>query len=233
MFDLFKGVLLLGVQGCGKSLVVKVIVGGFGVLLVWLDFGMLYNKYQGEMEKNLCEVLVSIELLSFCVLWIDEIEKGLVSGGGEDGGVLCCVFGYLFIWMVECKVKVFVVVIVNVVYELFVELLCKGCFDEIFFVDLFIVLVCVQIFQLYLECWKLLLVDFDLFVLVVVSEGFFGVEIEQVIVSVFYDVVGVGVLLDQMYLFVVLVQMCLLLVLMCEQVDVLCVWVQGCCVLVD
>jgi hypothetical protein len=130
-----KGVLLLGVQGCGKSLASKAIAGGFGVPLIRLDFGSLYDKYQGETEKNLREALSSCEVLAPCVLWIDEIEKGL-AGGGDDGGVSRRVLGYLLTWMAERKAKVFVVATANAVNELPAELLRKGRFDEIFFVDL-------------------------------------------------------------------------------------------------
>src|SRR5690606_17505967 len=91
-----KGVLLLGVQGCGKSLLAKSIAGGLGVPLVRLDFGTLYDKFHGETEKNLRAALESTELLAPCVLWIDEIEKGLASSTGDgDGGVSRRVLGYL------------------------------------------------------------------------------------------------------------------------------------------
>ena len=88
-----RGLLLLGVQGCGKSMMAKAIAGGFGVPLLRLDFGALYNKYHGETEKNLREALESAEQLAPCVLWIDEIEKGLASTGSEDGGVSRRVLG--------------------------------------------------------------------------------------------------------------------------------------------
>src|SRR5204862_5848746 len=103
-----KGVLLLGVQGCGKSLAAKAIAGGLGVPLVRLDFGALYNKFHGETEKNLRDALASAEQLAPCVLWMDEIEKGLASGG-EDGGVSRRVLGYLLTWMAERKAPVFIV----------------------------------------------------------------------------------------------------------------------------
>ena len=80
-----QGVLLLSVQGCDKSLTLKAIAGGFGVPLVRLDFGTLYNKYQGETEKHLRGALASIELLTPCVLWFDEIEEGLADGGDGSG----------------------------------------------------------------------------------------------------------------------------------------------------
>jgi SpoVK/Ycf46/Vps4 family AAA+-type ATPase len=97
-------VLLLGVQGCGKSMLAKAIAGGFGVPLVRLDFGTLYDKYHGETEKNLRAALASAEQLAPCVLWIDEIEKGLSAGSGDgDGGVSRRVLGYLLTWMAERK----------------------------------------------------------------------------------------------------------------------------------
>ncbi len=233
MLDPPKGVLLLGVQGCGKSLAAKAIAGGFGVPLVRLDFGTLYNKYQGETEKNLREALASTELLSPCVLWIDEIEKGLASGGGEDGGVSRRVLGYLLTWMAERKAKVFVVATANAVHELPAELLRKGRFDEIFFVDLPTAPVRAQIFQLHLERRKLPPADFDLPALAAASEGFSGAEIEQAIVSALYDAVGVGAPPDQTHLLAALAQTRPLSVLMREQVDALRAWAQGRCVPAD
>ena len=135
-----KGVLLLGVQGCGKSMLAKATAAGFGVPLLRLDFGSLYDKYHGETEKNLRGALAAAEQLAPCVLWIDEIEKGLASGG-EDGGVSRRVLGYLLTWMAERGGTagaggVFIVATANQVHELPAELLRKGRFDEIFFVDL-------------------------------------------------------------------------------------------------
>src|SRR5690606_10947075 len=127
----------LGVQGCGKSLAAKAVAGGFRVPLVRLAFGTLYNKYHGETEKNLREALQSAEQVAPCVLWIDELEKGLASSGGsDDGGVSRRVLGYFLTWMAERKSKVFLVATANGVKELPPELLRKGRFDEIFFVDL-------------------------------------------------------------------------------------------------
>lgn len=147
--DQLKGMMLVGVQGVGKSLVVKVVVGFWGLLLLCLDFVCFYNKYFGEIECNLCEVLCLVEQMVFCVLWMDEVEKG-IFGGDQDNGVSQCVLGILLIWMVECEVLVFMVVIVNVIDCLLFELICKGCFDELFFVDLLMLEVCVEIFCIYL-----------------------------------------------------------------------------------
>ncbi|MEW5835386.1 MAG: AAA family ATPase [Pseudomonadota bacterium] len=232
MLDPPKGVLLLGVQGCGKSLAAKAIAGGFGVPLVRLDFGTLYNKYQGETEKNLREALASTELLSPCVLWIDEIEKGL-AGGGEDGGVSRRVLGYLLTWMAERKAKVFVVATANAVHELPAELLRKGRFDEIFFVDLPTAPVRAEIFRLHLERRKLPVESFDLQALAEASEGFSGAEIEQAIVSALYDAVGAGAPPDQAHLLAALAQTRPLSVLMREQVDALRHWASSRCVPAD
>lgn len=228
-----KGVLLLGVQGCGKSLAAKAIAGGFGVPLVRLDFGTLYNKYQGETEKNLREALASTELLSPCVLWIDEIEKGLASGGGDDGGVSRRVLGYLLTWMAERRAKVFVVATANAVNELPPELLRKGRFDEIFFVDLPSDAVRAEIFALHLTRRKLPVEGFDLTALATASAGFSGAEIEQTIVSALYDAAGSGAPPEQAHLLEALAQTRPLSVLMREQVDALRAWAQSRCVPAD
>lgn len=227
-----KGVLLLGVQGCGKSLVSKAIAGGFGVPLVRMDFGSLYDKYQGETEKNLREALSSCETLAPCVLWIDEVEKGLASGG-EDGGVSRRVLGYLLTWMAERKAKVFVVATANAVHELPAELLRKGRFDEIFFVDLPKPEVRAAIFAMHLKRRKLDTNEFDLNTLAQASEGFSGAEIEQAIVSALYDASGNGGSLDQATLLHALQTTRPLSVLMHEQVDALRAWAQERCVPAD
>ena len=130
-----KGILLLGVQGCGKSLAAKATAGAFGLPLLRLDFGSLYNKYHGETERNLRESLQTAEVLSPCVLWLDEIEKGLATGN-DDSGTARRVLGSLLTWMAERRTQVFLVATANEVSELPPELIRKGRFDEIFFVDL-------------------------------------------------------------------------------------------------
>ncbi|MCX7513379.1 AAA family ATPase [Frateuria hangzhouensis] len=228
-----RGVLLLGVQGCGKSLAAKATAGGFGVPLVRLDFGTLYDKYQGETEKNLREALASVELLSPCVLWIDEIEKGLASGGGEDGGVSRRVLGYLLTWMAERKAKVFVVATANAVDQLPAELLRKGRFDEIFFVDLPTAEARAAIFELHLKRRTLDPASFDLPALAAASEGFSGAEIEQAIVSALYDTAGSGAPPDQDALCQAMAQTRPLSVLMREQVQALRAWARERCVPAD
>ena len=191
-----KGMLLLGVQGCGKSLLAKAVAGGFGVPLVRLDFGTLYAKYHGESESNLREALSSAEQLAPCVLWIDEIEKAIASGGEGDGGVSRRVLGYLLTWMAERKSAVFIVATANQVHELPPELLRKGRFDEIFFVDLPRADVRAEVFSLHLARRGFDPAGFDLQALAAAADGFSGAEIEQAVVSALYAAHAAGQDLD-------------------------------------
>jgi len=220
-----KGVLLLGVQGCGKSLLAKAVAGGFGVPLVRLDFGTLYDKYHGETEKNLRAALASTEQLAPCVLWIDEIEKGLASGGADgDGGVSRRVLGYLLTWMAERKSKVFLVATANQVHELPAELLRKGRFDEIFFVDLPDAETRAQVFELHLRRRGLRAEEFDLASLALAAEGFSGAEIEQAVVAALYAAHAEKRPLDTTLLQQELRNTRPLSVLMAEQVSALRAW---------
>jgi hypothetical protein len=130
-----KGVLLLGVQGCGKSLAAKAVAGIFGVPLLRLDFGALYSKWHGESERNLRESLQAAEALAPCVVWVDEIEKALAAGDG-DNGTSRRVLGGVLTWMAEQRARIFMVATANDISSLPAELIRKGRFDEIFFVDL-------------------------------------------------------------------------------------------------
>ncbi|HET9483900.1 MAG TPA: AAA family ATPase [Xanthomonadales bacterium] len=218
-----RGVLLLGVQGCGKSLAAKAIAGGFGVPLVRLDFGTLYNKFHGETERNLRASLASAEMLAPCVLWIDEIEKGLATGDSDDG-VSRRVLGYLLTWMAERKKPVFLVATANQVQHLPAELLRKGRFDEIFFVDLPSAEARREIFRVHLAKRGVELAGFDLDALAAASAGFSGAEIEQGIVSGLYAAHADGTALSQRHVTEELAQTRPLSVLMSEQVDALRAW---------
>jgi len=183
--DIPKGMLLVGVQGSGKSLAAKAVAGLWGLPLLRLDFGCLYNKFFGETERNLREALALAEQMSPCVLWVDEIEKGLASGD-QDGGVSQRVLGTLLTWMAERKSSVFMVATANVIDRLPPELVRKGRFDELFFVDLPEPEIRAEIFRIHLQRRELEPSAFDLAQLAAASDGFSGAEIEQVVVSALY-----------------------------------------------
>ena len=186
-----KGLMLLGIQGGGKSLAAKAVAGMWGLALLRLDFGALYNKYHGETEKNLRESLKMAELMSPCVLWLDEIEKGL-SSGESDGGTSQRLLATLLTWMAENTHQVFIVATANDISKLPPELMRKGRLDEIFFVDLPDDQSRQDIFSIHLDKRKQKPADFDLVKLANASEGFTGSEIEQAVVSSLYRAYGGG-----------------------------------------
>ena len=183
--------MLLGIQGGGKSLAAKAVAGMWGLALLRLDFGALYNKYHGESEKNLREALKMAELMSPCVLWLDEIEKGL-SSGESDGGTSQRILATLLTWMAENTHQVFIVATANDISKLPPELMRKGRLDEIFFVDLPDSSSREDIFEIHLSRRKQNVKEFDLNVLAKSSEGFTGSEIEQAVVSALYRAYGEG-----------------------------------------
>lgn len=181
-----RGVLMLGVQGAGKSLAAKAIAGSFGVPLLRLDLAALYSKWAGETERQLREALATAERMAPAVLWIDEIEKGIATGSDDhDGGVSRRVLGTLLTWMAERKARVLVAATANDIDRLPPELLRKGRFDEIFFVDLPDAVVREAIFRLHLAK-RAVGGDFDCGMLARACEGFSGAEIEQAIVAALY-----------------------------------------------
>jgi SpoVK/Ycf46/Vps4 family AAA+-type ATPase len=177
--------MLLGVQGGGKSLAAKAVAGRFGVPLLRLDFGRLYDKYIGETERKLRDALRTADVMAPCVLWCDEIEKGIsVDAGSEGPGRR--LLGSLLTWMAERRSAVFIVATSNDIASLPPELVRKGRLDEIFFVDLPDTEVRRAIFSIHLGKRGLDPERFDLDVLAAVSEGFAGAGIEQAIVSALY-----------------------------------------------
>jgi SpoVK/Ycf46/Vps4 family AAA+-type ATPase len=227
-----KGVLLLGVQGCGKSLAAKACAGGFGVPLLRIDFAALYNKYHGETERNLREALKAAEAMAPCVLWCDEIEKGLATSNSDDG-VSRRVLGSLLTWMNERTAPVFLVATANAVDQLPPEFLRKGRFDEIFFVDLPDAATRVEAFRIHLVRRELDPERYELAALAAASAGFSGAEIEQAIVSALYSAYGADAKLDQPRLLAALRDTRPLSVLMAEKVSALREWARERCVPAD
>lgn len=183
--DMPKGILLIGVQGCGKSLAAKATAGLFGVPLLRLDFGSLYDKYHGETERKLRESLKTSDVMAPCVLWIDEIEKGL-AGRDSETGTSQRVLGTFLTWLAEKKSRVFVVATANDISALPPELVRKGRFDEIFFVDLPRGPIRKSILEIHLKNRDQDPARFELDQLARAMRGFSGAEIEQVIVSALY-----------------------------------------------
>lgn len=183
-----KGVLLTGVQGCGKSLAAKVIAKEWRLPLLKLDMGRLYDKYIGETEKNFRKALDLAESVAPAVLWLDEIEKGLAStaGGTGDQGVSQRIFASFLTWLQENKHEVFLVATANNLSVLPPELLRKGRFDEIFFVDLPDEKEREVILQIHLNLRKQDPNRFRFPELVSATEGFSGAEIEQAVIAALY-----------------------------------------------
>ena len=185
-----KGILLVGVQGCGKSLAAKFVARQWELPLLKLDAGRLYDKYIGETERNFRKATTLAEAMAPVVLWIDEIEKVFAQGGsGEsDGGLSHRLFGSFLTWLQEKSASVFVVGAANDLMNVPPELLRKGRFDEIFFVDLPTPEERQKIFRIHLALRKQDPQQFDLAALAQGTEGFSGAEIEQVVISALYRV---------------------------------------------
>jgi SpoVK/Ycf46/Vps4 family AAA+-type ATPase len=187
-----KGILLVGVPGCGKSLAAKAVAMEWGLPLLKLDPANLYNKYVGESERNFKRAMQTAERMAPVVLWIDELEKAFASAGDEDGGVSMRVLGSFLSWMQDRRGDVFVVATANDVTRLPPEFLRKGRFDEIFFVDLPGEEARRALFEIHLRRRNQAPERFDLPALARATEGFSGAEVEQVIVSGLYTAFSAG-----------------------------------------
>ena len=226
-----KGILLLGVQGSGKSLAAKSVAGTWRLPLLRLDFATLYNKFTGETERNLREALKGAARMSPCVLWIDEIEKGLAADeSGGDGGVSKRILGTLLTWMSERREPVFLVATANDISRLPPELLRKGRFDEIFFVDLPDATTRSDILGIHLKRRRFDPTDFDLSALSKATDGFSGAEIEQAIVAAMYEAHARKEALATAHLLDEIGRTRPLSVMMAEKVEELRAWAQERCV---
>lgn len=222
--DVPKGVLLLGVQGCGKSLVARASAGILNVPLLRFDCAALFDKYIGESERNLRESLATADLMAPCVLWVDEIEKGFSSSGDSDGGAGRRVLGGLLTWLAEKQTRVFVVATANDIEELPPELIRKGRFDEIFFVDLPQLETRVEILRIHAQKRHIELDAASLLTLAQASEGFSGAELEQAIVAVLYTAHAQKVTPNMDMIRTELASTRPLAVVMAEKVDSLRTW---------
>jgi len=180
-----RGILLLGVQGCGKSVAAKAVAGIWKVPLLRLDIGSLYNKYYGETERNIRKALQTAEVMAPCVLWIDELEKGMAVKDNDDG-TSQRLLATMLTWMAENTHPVFIVATSNNIDQLPPELIRKGRLDEIFFVDLPQPEVRKEIFKIHFDKRKLDSSNLDTTLLAKITEGFSGAEIEQLVVSAVY-----------------------------------------------
>jgi AAA+ superfamily predicted ATPase len=185
--DAPKGLLLLGVQGCGKSLLAKTVAYEWNIPLLRFDLGKVMGKWLGESEGNIRAALNLADAMAPCVLWIDEIEKGIPKSGREDEGTGLRVLGTILTWMQEKKQPVFVVATANSVTDLPPELLRKGRFDEIFFVDLPNQAAREKIFDIHTRKRGQALQPYEIRELAEASHGFSGAEIESAVAEALYN----------------------------------------------
>lgn len=180
-----KGIALIGIPGTGKSLTAKMIGGLWHLPLVRLDTGALFGSLVGESEERVRRALALVETVAPCILWIDEMEKALAHGG-LDSGTSTRVFGSILTWMQEKTSPVFVVATANDISSLPPELLRRGRFDEIFFLDLPTEEERAEIFRVHLRKRGRIAEDFDVARLAANSAGYVGAEIEQAIIDAMY-----------------------------------------------
>jgi SpoVK/Ycf46/Vps4 family AAA+-type ATPase len=230
--DMPKGILLLGVQGCGKSLAAKAVAGVLGIPLLRLELSAMFNKFHGETERNLRESLKAAESMAPCVLWIDELEKG-ISVGEHDGGTSKRVLGSLLTWMAEKKSAVFIVATANEIDALPPELVRKGRFDEIFFVDLPDQKTRELIYEIHLHKRGYDTSLFDVPRLAESSDGFSGAEVEQSVVAAIYTSYAQDVALNNNHIIQEIKQTKPLSIVMAERIAGLRQWAMDRTVPVD
>jgi ATPase family associated with various cellular activities (AAA) len=185
-----KGILLLGVQGCGKSLCAKAVSSLWQLPLLRFDMGRMFGSLVGSSEENVRKAIAVAESVAPAILWVDEIDKafaGSQGSGSTDGGTTARVFGTFLTWLSEKTAPVFVVATANDISQLPPELMRKGRLDEIFFVDLPAEEERAQIFNIHLARRGRPPAGFDIPLLVAASKEFSGAEIEQAIISALYD----------------------------------------------
>ncbi len=222
-----KGILMLGVQGCGKSLSAKAIASLWKLPLLRMDVGKIFGGIVGQSEENIRKAIRVAESTAPNVVWIDELEKGFAgtqSSGISDGGTTARVFGTFITWLQDKTAPCFVVATANDVSALPPELLRKGRFDEIFFVDLPSAAERAEIFAIHLRKRKRDPALFDLVTLAHETAGYSGAEIEQAVVSALYDAFDLEREVTTDDILEVVAQSVPLSLTMKERIDVLRVW---------
>jgi SpoVK/Ycf46/Vps4 family AAA+-type ATPase len=190
-----KGILMLGVQGCGKSLCAKAVSSLWQLPLLRFDMGRMFNSLVGSSEENVRKAVAVAESVAPAILWVDEIDKafaGSQGSGSSDGGTTARVFGTFLTWLSEKTSPVFVVATANDISHLPPELMRKGRLDEIFFVDLPGQSERAQIFAIHIKRRRRIPENFDLIALAEASKDFSGAEIEEAITSAMYDAFYAG-----------------------------------------
>lgn len=225
-----KGVLILGVQGCGKSLCAKAVSTLWQQPLLRFDVGRMFGSLVGSSEENVRRAIAVAESVAPAILWVDEIDKafaGAQSSGGTDGGTSARVFGTFLTWLSEKTAPVFVVATANDISQLPPELLRKGRLDEIFFVDLPSDLEREEVFRIHLLKRGRQPADYDVSALVEASMEFSGAEIEQAIISALYDAFHAGSELTTSHILAALRETVPLAKTMDEQLGRLRAWADG------
>jgi hypothetical protein len=225
-----KGVLLLGVQGCGKSLCAKAVSRLWQLPLLRFDMGRMFGSLVGSSEENVRRAIAVAESIAPVVLWVDEIDKafaGSQSSGMTDGGTTARVFGTFLTWLSEKCAPVFVIATANDVSQLPPELLRKGRLDEIFYVDLPSSEERADIFRIHLSKRGRPAESFDLQALAQASLDFSGAEIEAAVISALYDAFYAREELSSRYVLAALAQTVPLAKTMAEKVDAQREWAKG------
>lgn len=230
-----RGVLMLGVPGCGKSLCAKVVASDWKMSLLRLDPGTLYQKFIGESESQLRQALAQAEAMAPVVLWVDEIEKAFASASASssDGGLSKRMFGTLLSWMQDHRHPIFIVATANDISALPPELMRKGRFDEVFFVDLPNERARQKIFEIHLQRRKRDPAKYDIQLMAEATKDFSGSEIEQAVISSLFRAFSEKKELNNEHILAEIGQTVPLSGLMSERVDSLRDWSQGRCVAAD
>lgn len=225
-----RGVLMLGVQGCGKSLCAKAVASQWRLPLLRFDMGRMFGSLVGSSEENTRRAIAVAESVAPAILWVDEIDKALAGSRGSgvaDGGTTARVFGTFLTWLSEKTAPVFVVATANDISELPPELLRKGRLDEIFFVDLPSAEERREIFRIHISRRGRDATAFDLERLVAASVDFSGAEIEQAVISGLFDAFDQGTDLQNRHLLDELAQTVPLSRTMAESISRLRSWADG------